>query len=184
MATLREYLLTQPREYEFELVHKEEEHDIATFVENPIHAFNDIMLVPFADVLDAPIEFLMGSKYYISIWDVDPQRVEKFQFACAGYIGSIDWDAAYIEEPEEYSVSDELAKLFDYIEYDHTLSSDQFETFIHRHSPMTIQFDKKNQMLNIDPFNTGATLSKHEVVVIAAAAEALGWLEHLPNFIE
>lgn len=82
----REWLEQQDEEIEFDLIHAEEEHDIATICGNPLneeenlisHGYNDILAATVTEVSDM-------NMLTVYIANAKPSRVEEFQFYLAGY---------------------------------------------------------------------------------------------------
>lgn len=82
----REWLSEQDEEIEFDLVHAEEEHEVATICGNPLLNEDELVELGYEDIFDAVVKDI----YYndvttVCIVNAKPSRVEKFQFYLAGY---------------------------------------------------------------------------------------------------
>lgn len=101
---LVEYLKTLPAEIDFDLVSDEEEHDMATIVENPLFLWTDKFQEDFKDVLQSEIvKFIPASKVNTMTFIVNgvpAKRIEEFQFIMAGYCPEAVWDLYHTKEIE------------------------------------------------------------------------------------
>lgn len=83
----REWLSEQEEEIEFDLVHAEEEHEVATVSTNPFYVMNERDVIEYEDVLDAVIQDILYDSGYpvLIVKNVRASLVEEFQFYIAGY---------------------------------------------------------------------------------------------------
>lgn len=98
---LKQYLLTQDKETLFDLFSAEEEHDIATIVENPIYTWNLEFQEEWKDVLESEIIGFLPKTHNdvikITVSGVAAERIEKFQFILAGYCGIDYYDKYHLK---------------------------------------------------------------------------------------
>lgn len=82
----REWLEQQDEEIEFDLIHAEEEHELATICGNPLNDEEDLIGLGYNDILAATVtEVIDTDVIIVYIANAKPSRVEKFQFYLAGY---------------------------------------------------------------------------------------------------
>lgn len=83
----REWLSEQEEEIEFDLVHAEEEHEIATICINPEYVMSIADFVKYEELLDAVVQDILYDSGYptLIVKNVRASLVEEFQFYIAGY---------------------------------------------------------------------------------------------------
>lgn len=82
----REWLEQQDEEIEFDLMHAEAEHEMATICGNPLKEEEDLIGLGYNDILAATvIEVVDSDMITVYIANAKPSRVEEFQFYLAGY---------------------------------------------------------------------------------------------------
>ena len=82
----REWLEQQDEEIEFDLMHAEEEHELATICGNPLNDEEDLIGLGYNDILAATVTEISDVNILtVYITNAKPSRVEEFQFYLAGY---------------------------------------------------------------------------------------------------
>ena len=96
---LREYLLTRPVEITFDLLSEEEDHNIATFEENPLYTWNIDFQEEWKDIYSAQItrHRHITENYEEIVIAANADRVEEFQFIIAGYCSEKYYDEHHLE---------------------------------------------------------------------------------------
>lgn len=79
--------LSELEDIEFDLVHAEEEHEIATISTNPFYVMNEKDVIAYEDVLDCVVQDILYDGGYptLIVKNVKASRIEEFQFYIAGY---------------------------------------------------------------------------------------------------
>lgn len=102
--TLKQYLLTQPKEVLIDLFSDEEGYnEVATIVENPMFTWNTEFHELWSDVLESDIvsHDKIHENYDVLMLSGAPQhRIEAFQYILAGYIATSYWDKYHLPEEE------------------------------------------------------------------------------------